>query len=47
MNALEISEAEPSDVHFESEGRYEDGCDIDRIPSEKRIVDSVGNLTIH
>lgn len=29
MNALEVSPVKWSDVHFESEGRYEDGCDID------------------
>ena len=29
MNALEISPVQWSDVHFESKGRDEDGCDID------------------
>ena len=33
------------DVHFKAESSGEDGCNVNRIPSEKRVVDSIGNLT--
>jgi len=46
MNALLISAMQCIHVHFKAKSGDEDGCDVNRIPSEKRVVDSVRNLTI-